>query len=99
MGHDRSRDRLEVGAETPLCLEALAKRRGDKGLTEPGDDAAANIDTAPRTEGQRQVTGHRAEHSAEYGERLDTERIRGAGRQIGDLGRRISARRDTVELR
>ena len=99
VGHDKGRYCCEIGLKTALRLEAFAKRRLDKSLTELRDDAAADIDAAAGTEGQRQIAGHRAEHRAEHRRGLDAERVLRAHRQIGDLGGRVTTRRDAVELR
>src|SRR5215831_3449256 len=95
---DKSRDRLEIGQQAALCLEAFAKLGLDKCLAESRDDSAADIDAAAGPERQCQIARNCPKHRAKQMGRLDAKRIFAADRKVGDLRSREAERRHAVEL-
>ncbi len=68
-----------------MLLEAFAKIRTRKKIENPENDAAADVDAATRTEGQREVARDRTEDAAENGQRLGRDRAVLLQREIGYL--------------
>ena len=82
----------------PFLLEGLAKRSGGERGDHPWRDAAAEIDAAPRAEGERNIAGKAAKPRDEHAKRFagDNVSASGAGQDVDALyRRRASACRDS----
>ncbi len=63
-------EELRVAA---LIFEAVAEMRADEQAAQLRDDAAADIETAERTERQHEISGERAEQRAEHADRFHAD--------------------------
>ena len=89
----------QQAAEPALGLETRAERRALEPGAQPRHDAATDVDPAARTQRERQVAGHRAQHGAEDVQRFQRLRVTGLQGRLAHTGRtRHTARRHAVGL-